>query len=124
MRSEGFDEVYHLQGGILKYLEAVPEQQSLWEGTCFVFDERVAVGHGLSLSDHELCRSCRHPLTDAEKNSTHYVAGVSCPYCYDQKSEAKKLGLMERQKQMELAKQRNQQHVGARLPRKSKHDAK
>lgn len=123
MRAEGFDEVYHLQGGILKYLENVPEQQSLWEGQCFVFDERVAVGQGLKLGEYDLCRSCRHPIGDLEKTSTHYVAGVSCPHCYDQKGEAKKRGLQERQKQMELAKQRNQQHVGARLTGKQKDDA-
>jgi UPF0176 protein len=124
LRAEGFAEVYHLQGGILKYLETVPEQQSLWEGECFVFDERVAVGHGLKLGEHELCRSCRHPIDDVEKTSKFYVAGVSCSHCYDQKSEAKKLGLMERQKQMELAKQRNQLHVGARLEPNKKYDKK
>lgn len=118
MRAEGFDEVYHLQGGILKYLETVPPEHSLWRGECFVFDERVAVGHGLAPGEHELCRSCRHPIGEAEKNSNYYVAGVSCPHCYESKSEAKKRGLMERQKQMELARQRNQLHVGARLPAK------
>lgn len=120
MRTEGFDEVYHLQGGILKYLETVPQQESLWEGECFVFDERVAVGHGLKLGEHDLCRSCRYPISDEDKKSPHYVEGVSCPHCFDQKSDEKKAGLLERQKQMELAKRRNQLHVGAKLePKKS-----
>ena len=119
MRKEGFDEVYHLQGGILKYLEVIPKQESLWQGECFVFDERVAVGHGLKLGEHDLCRSCRHPISDEDKQSPHYVEGVSCPRCFDQKSETRKSGLKERQKQMELAKKRNQLHVGARLSTKN-----
>jgi len=118
MRKEGFDEVYHLQGGILKYLEVVPEQQSLWEGECFVFDERVAVGHGLKLGEYDLCRSCRYPISDEDKKSPHFVEGVSCPHCFNQKSDTKKAGLMERQKQMDLAKKRNQMHVGAKLQQK------
>ncbi|MES1195765.1 MAG: rhodanese-related sulfurtransferase [Steroidobacter sp.] len=118
MRTQGFDEVYHLQGGILKYLEVVPEKESLWQGECFVFDERVAVGHGLKPGEHDLCRSCRYPISDEDKQSSHYVEGVSCPHCFDQKSESKKTGLMERQKQMELAKKRNQLHVGAKFPSK------
>ncbi|HVY23462.1 MAG TPA: rhodanese-related sulfurtransferase [Steroidobacteraceae bacterium] len=119
LRTQGFDEVYHLQGGILKYLEVVPEQQSLWQGECFVFDERVAVGHGLKLGEHDLCRSCRHPISEEDKQSPRYVEGVSCPRCFDQKSEARKSGLKERQKQMELAKKRNQLHVGAKLSTKN-----
>ena len=118
MRTQGFDEVYHLQGGILKYLEVVSENESLWRGECFVFDERVAVGHGLKPGEHDLCRSCRYPISAEDKQSSHYVEGVSCPHCFDQKSHAKKAGLMERQKQMELAKKRNQLHVGAKLPSK------
>lgn len=119
LRSEGFHEVYHLEGGILKYLETVPEEQSLWQGECFVFDERVAVGHGLQAGEHELCRSCRYPIGDAEKASPHYVEGVSCPNCYDQKSEEKKRGLLERQRQVELARRRNQGHIGVKFePRK------
>ncbi|MGE0115193.1 MAG: rhodanese-related sulfurtransferase [Steroidobacteraceae bacterium] len=120
MRAEGFDEVYHLQGGILKYLEAVPEQDSLWEGDCFVFDERVAVGHGLQLGEYELCRSCRYPLTPQDKASPLYELGVSCAHCHDQTSDAKKHGLRERQRQVELAAARNQLHVGARHPPKRK----
>lgn len=120
MKAEGFDEVYHLQGGILKYLEVVPEAQSLWQGECFVFDERVAVGHGLRLGEYELCRSCRHPLGPQDKTSPHYELGVSCAHCNDQTSEEKKLSLRERQKQVELAAQRNQLHIGARQAPKRK----
>ncbi len=120
MRTQGFDEVYHLQGGILKYLEVVPEKDSLWEGECFVFDERVAVGHGLKLGNHELCRSCRYPIRDADRVSPHFVEGVSCPRCFNQKSDEKKASLLERQKQMRLAKQRNQVHMGAKMPSKKK----
>lgn len=114
MKSEGFDEVYHLQGGILKYLEEVPTENSLWEGDCFVFDERVAVGHGLKLGDYEFCRSCRYPLKPEDKQSPHYELGVSCAHCYDKTSDEKKASLRERQKQVELATQRGEMHVGMR----------
>lgn len=115
LRTAGFEEVYHLQGGILKYLETVPEQDSRWEGECFVFDERVAVGHGLRPSRYELCRSCRNPVGEQDKASPFFVQGVSCPQCYEQKSEEKKQGLRERQKQVELARSRNQEHIGVRF---------
>lgn len=115
LRSEGFEEVYHLQGGILKYLETMPQSASRWEGECFVFDERVAVGHGLKPGEHELCRSCRTPVGEQEKSSPLFVQGVSCPACHDQKTAAKKAGLRERQRQIELANQRNQQHIGVRF---------
>jgi UPF0176 protein len=69
MRARGYDEVYHLEGGILKYLETVPPEQSLWQGECFVFDERVSVGHGLKPGDHSLCRACRMPLEDGAQAS-------------------------------------------------------
>jgi len=114
MRMAGFDQVYHLQGGILKYLEVIPEEQNRWEGECFVFDERVAIGHGLKQGKYELCRSCRMPLSDADKSSTQYVAGVSCPKCFESKSEEKKRGLAERHRQVELAKKRNDAHIGVR----------
>ena len=115
LRAQGFEEVYHLQGGILKYLETVPASESRWEGDCFVFDERVAVGQGLRPGRHELCRSCRNPIGAAEKAAPSYVAGVSCPQCYDQKSDAKKAGLRERQRQVELAQQRNDVHIGKKF---------
>ncbi len=104
MRTQGFDEVYHLEGGILKYLETVPREQSLWQGACFVFDERVSVGHGLVPGDHALCRACRMPLADNAKESPLYEAGVSCPRCHDHTSQAQKSGARERQRQWERAK--------------------
>lgn len=82
MLSQGFQEVYHLKGGILKYLETVPSEQSLWRGECFVFDQRVAVQHGLELGTHEMCLSCGHPISEADKAAPDYEAGISCPYCF------------------------------------------
>lgn len=115
LRAEGFDEVYHLQGGILKYLESVPESESRWQGECFVFDERVAVGHGLKPGSHDLCRSCRNPVGEVEKRSELYVEGVSCPACYGQKSAAKQEGLRERHRQIELARRRGEVHIGKKV---------
>ena len=86
MKAQGFQEVYHLKGGILKYLEDVPEDESLWEGECFVFDQRVAVAHGLALGTHEMCRSCGHPIAESDKTSPYYQEGISCPYCFDRLS--------------------------------------
>ncbi|HEY4369325.1 MAG TPA: rhodanese-related sulfurtransferase [Steroidobacteraceae bacterium] len=123
LRSEGFEEVYHLQGGILKYLETVPAAESRWQGDCFVFDERVAVGQGLQPGRHELCRSCRNPIGDAQKASPFYVPGVSCPHCYDQKSETKKAGLRERQRQVELAERRNDVHIGRKFEPKRRDES-
>ena len=122
LRTQGFDEVYHLEGGILKYLETVPEAGSRWEGECFVFDERVSVGHGLKSGHYELCRGCRHPISPEDKASELFVLGVSCPHCHDSKTETKKQGLSERQRQIELAKRRNQVHIGARYDAKEKVD--
>ena len=113
-RMAGFEQVYHLQGGILKYLETIPEQENRWEGECFVFDERVAIGHGLKPGRYELCRSCRMPIGEDDKASPHYIAGVSCPKCHAQRSEEKKRGLAERHRQVELAKARNDAHLGVR----------
>ncbi|MCG9891517.1 MAG: rhodanese-related sulfurtransferase [Thermosynechococcaceae cyanobacterium MS004] len=112
LRSEGFEEVYHLEGGILKYLETVPETESLWEGECFVFDERVTVVHGLQPGNYELCRACRNPISAADKASELFVEGVSCPTCYGQKTEAQQKAFAERQRQVELARRRNQVHIG------------
>ncbi len=116
MKMHGFEEVYHLEGGILKYLEEVPPEQSTWEGECFVFDERVSVGHGLQTGPHELCRSCRWPLDAEDKASVHYVKGVSCAHCHDQRSPEQKAQLAERQRQVELAEARGEVHVGAHMP--------
>lgn len=118
LRSEGFDEVYHLEGGILKYLEQVPEADSLWQGECFVFDERVTVSHGLKPGTYELCRACRCPISAADKASELFVLGMSCPHCYGQKTEAQQKALAERQRQIELAHCRNQVHMGATYPLK------
>ena len=116
LRAQGFDEVYHLEGGILKYLETVPEAQSLWQGQCFVFDERVSVGHGLVPGQHGLCRACRQPLDDADMASPLFEAGVSCPKCHATTRQTQKNSARERQRQWELAKSRDQDHIGARLP--------
>lgn len=85
--SQGFEEVYHLEGGILKYLEEVPPDESLWQGECFVFDQRVAVTHGLNDGSYAMCQACGHPLSQADQTSPHYHPGESCPYCFDELSE-------------------------------------
>ncbi|MBE9232368.1 rhodanese-related sulfurtransferase [Cuspidothrix issatschenkoi LEGE 03284] len=103
--SQGFEEVYHLKGGILKYLEAVPPEESLWEGECFVFDERVAVGHGLEIGSHELCFCCGHPISDADKSSPEYEEGISCSECFDSLTEEKRLRQQEKWKQYKLMNQ-------------------
>jgi UPF0176 protein len=108
LRAQGFDDVFHLEGGILKYLETVPPEQSLWQGECFVFDERVSVGHGLVPGPHALCRACRQPLETHATESALYEAGVSCPRCHGITSEAQKSGARERQRQWERAKSRQQ----------------
>ena len=113
LKSKGFGEVYHLEGGILKYLETVPEAQSRWRGQCFVFDERVSVGQGLVQGDLELCRSCRDPLTEAAKASPLYERGVSCPGCCARTTDEQKSGYRQRQKQVDLAEARKQSHIGA-----------
>lgn len=110
---QGFEEVYHLKGGILKYLEEIPEQDSLWRGDCYVFDNRVAVNHRLEQSDYELCHGCRYPISQQDKQSSHYQPGVCCPRCHDSLSEEQKQRFAERQKQVELAKKRKQKHIGS-----------
>ena len=116
MKTLGYDEVYHLEGGILKYLETVAPEQSLWEGECFVFDERVSVGHALVPGAHALCRACRQPLPEGAIESALYEAGVSCPRCHAHTSDTQKDSARERQRQWELAKSRAQTHIGAKLP--------
>ena len=118
MLEKGFQEVYHLQGGILKYLETVPEKESLWQGECFVFDQRVAVKHNLVEGDYDQCYACRHPLSPAELKSNQYQAGIACPYCYNALSEEKKASVKERQKQIELARLRGEDHIGKVIKRK------
>ena len=116
LRAKGFDEVYHLEGGILKYLEVMPAAQSHWLGECFVFDERVAVGHGLNSGNFSLCRSCRRPLGSSDRESALYELGVSCANCHQQTTDLQKHGYRERQRQVELAAERDQTHIGARQP--------
>lgn len=111
LKEQGFDEVYHLDGGILKYLEEMPEQNSLWQGECFVFDQRVAVKHGLEQGSYDQCYACRMPLSQADLQSDKYIKGMSCPHCHDQLSDEQKASFAERQKQIELAKQRGEQHI-------------
>ncbi|WP_234002340.1 rhodanese-related sulfurtransferase [Erythrobacter sp. AP23] len=113
-RAEGVDEVYHLKGGILNYLEHVPEGDSLWRGECFVFDERVSVGHGLEVGEHSLCRACRRPLSVSDMAHEHYVEGVSCHRCHGERSEEQRARYAERQRQELLAEARGAEHVGRR----------
>jgi|TARA_R110002020_G_scaffold5989_9_gene24942 UPF0176 protein len=113
MKEQGFDEVYHLKGGILKYLEEVPAEESLWEGACFVFDERVSVEHGLKEGNHKLCHACRNPITAEEVTSPFYEEGVSCSHCYDTRTEADRDRYRQRQHQIALAKKRGVKHIGS-----------
>jgi UPF0176 protein len=112
MMDQGFEEVFHLQGGILKYLETIPETESMWEGECFVFDQRVAVKHNLEVGGFDQCYACRRPLSPAEMQSPQYTPGISCPHCHNKIAEEKIASLTERQKQVILAKQRGKAHIG------------
>ena len=113
LKEQGFDEVYHLEGGILKYLEEVPQEDSMWEGECFVFDNRVTVNHQLEKGSYDQCHACRLPLTAEQMQSDQYQAGISCPSCYDSQSEVQRQRFEERQKQMKLAQLRGDAHLGA-----------
>ena len=115
LREKGFDQVYHLKGGILKYLEEVPEAESLWEGECFVFDDRVTVNHDLGPGSYDQCNACRLPITQADRQSDRYQQGVSCPHCYDQLTEQQKARFTEREKQIQLASSRGEAHMGAEV---------
>ncbi|MDA0977953.1 MAG: rhodanese-related sulfurtransferase [Proteobacteria bacterium] len=112
LKSQGFDEVFHLEGGILKYLEEVPEETSLWEGECFVFDDRVTVDHQLNPGSYDQCHACRMPVSEEDKQQPSYVKGVSCPHCIDRKSDEDRARFQERERQMALARQRGQHHLG------------
>jgi UPF0176 protein len=116
LRGEGVEEVFHLEGGILKYLEQVPENESLWQGECFVFDERVAVGHGLAQGTHSLCRACRRPLNEADRAAPEWIDGVQCARCAHERDDDQRARYAERHRQEELAKQRGEAHVGAKFP--------
>jgi UPF0176 protein len=113
LRAEGVDEVYHLKGGILKYLEVIPPEQSLWQGECFVFDQRVAVGHGLAEGTHALCHACRMPVSPQDRASTLYEPGVSCPACHAERSDEQRAAYRERHRQELMAAAQGRAHVGA-----------
>ncbi|TMP88269.1 hypothetical protein CWC05_02205 [Pseudoalteromonas ruthenica] len=112
MKEQGFEEVYHLEGGILKYLEEVPREETMWEGECFVFDNRVAVDHDLNKGQYDQCHACRMPITEDDKQKPQYMQGVSCHHCHDSLSEEQRQRFAERQKQIDLAKQRGEGHIG------------
>lgn len=116
LKQQGFDEVYHLKGGVLQYLEDVPQSESLWQGECFVFDNRVAVNHSLEKGQYDQCHGCRHPITEEEKNSEKYIRGVACPRCYDNQTDDQRARFSEREKQIQLAKGRDEDHLGASPP--------
>ena len=112
LKEQGFEEVFHLEGGILKYLEEVPKEESLWEGECFVFDNRVAVNHDLEVGSFEQCHACRHPIDANEIKSEHYIPGVQCPHCYQTIPDKTRSRAVERQKQVLLANARGEKHIG------------
>lgn len=113
LKSLGFDQVYHLQGGILRYLEEIEEEASLWEGECFVFDDRVTVDQQLEKGQYDQCHACRMPISEQDKRSNAYVQGLSCPHCIDKQTDTQRMRFREREKQVQLAKQRGESHIGA-----------
>ena len=112
MKKKGFNNVFHLKGGILRYFESVSQDTSSWEGECFVFDDRVSVKHDLSVGTYDMCHGCRMPITEKDKESNKYIRGVACSKCFDETTDEQKSRYMSRQKQIDLAKQRNQNHIG------------
>ena len=112
LKARGFDDVFHLEGGILKYLEDVPKKESLWQGECFVFDDRVTVDHNLKPGSYDQCHACRMPISDVDKKSDAYVKGISCSHCIDRKTDADRVRFRERQKQIQLASERGEDHIG------------
>lgn len=116
LRAQGFENVYHLKGGILNYLERIKPEDSLWQGECFVFDNRVSVDHHLQPGRHDQCHACRRPLSAEQKQSPHYQEGVSCHHCIDEFDDERRAQFAERQRQVELAKQRGEAHIGKRQP--------
>ena len=115
LRARGFEQVYNLEGGILKYLETVPQEHSRWQGECFVFDQRVAVGHGLAPGHYSLCRACREPVSLEDERSPLFELGVSCPHCHARTTVAQKASAAERHRQVVLARQHKRAHIAARL---------
>ena len=114
MKEEGFEDVYHLQGGILKYLETIDKENSLWNGECFVFDQRVCLTDELEVGSYKMCFACRMPITDEEMQNEKYIEGISCIYCYDKTTKEKKERFGSRQKQILLAKERGEKHLGGK----------
>jgi UPF0176 protein len=112
MKEQGYEHVYHLKGGILRYLEKIPESESLWNGACFVFDQRVGIEHALKESSLRLCYACGFPVTAEARENTEYEAGVSCSHCYGTYDDEQLARLRERQKQIVLSASRNEQHIG------------
>jgi len=112
MLKDGFEHVHHLKGGILNYFEKIDKDQSLFDGECFVFDDRVAVKHDLTEGSYDMCHGCRMPITDEDKLSKEFIRGVSCPACFAKTTKEQKARYMSRQKQVDLAKKRNQKHIG------------
>ncbi len=112
LKSQGFKDVYHLKGGILKYLEQMPKDKSLWQGECFVFDDRVAVKHNLAQGQYDQCHACRYPITDKDKQHQHYEKGVSCARCFGTKNKTQIARYKERQHQMQLSALRGEAHIG------------
>ncbi len=112
LKEQGFEDVFHLKGGVLKYLEEVPKEETMWEGDCFVFDQRVTVNHDLEKGIYDQCYACRMPITEEDKLRPEYSKGVSCHHCIEQTDEDTKARFAEREKQMALAKDRGKQHIG------------
>ncbi|MFP8967467.1 rhodanese-related sulfurtransferase [Pokkaliibacter sp. CJK22405] len=117
LKEQGFEEVYHLEGGILKYLEEVPQDDSMWEGECFVFDNRVAVNHQLQKGQYDQCHACRRPITEEDKQRPEYVAGVSCHQCHETLTDAQLQRFRERERQMQLSQERGESHLGGDVKR-------
>ena len=115
MLNKGFENVYQLNGGILKYMDEIETDKSLWEGECFVFDSRVSVDFELAEGNYEQCYACRRPLSEKELQSNLYQKGISCPYCINETSDAQRASFRERQQQVELAEKRNEKHIGVRI---------
>jgi UPF0176 protein len=115
MLSKGFENVYQLNGGILKYIDEIETDKSLWEGECFVFDSRVSVDSELAEGSYEQCYACRQPLSEKDLQSNLYQKGISCPYCINETSDAQRASFRERQQQVELAEKRNEKHIGVRI---------
>tara|TARA_B100001093_G_scaffold346505_1_gene331113 strand:- start:3 stop:935 length:933 start_codon:yes stop_codon:yes gene_type:complete len=112
LKKDGFNDVNHLKGGILNYFKKVDIKDSLWEGECFVFDDRVSVKHDLTEGSYDMCHGCRMPITNEDKATDEYIKGVACPSCFFEKTEEQRARYMSRQKQIDLAKERNQKHIG------------